>query len=381
MKILHLCLSCFYIDGYNYQENVLPRINKEQGHEVHIIASCETFIDNACLGFVEPQSYTNEWGIPVERIPFVKGLSAGICKKVGLYQDVYAKIDQIEPDVILHHGCAGKSLLTIKKYKQSHPHVKIYIDSHADFNNSGRNFISKYLLHKIINRYFLQKVMPFTEKVLPITPETKDFLVECGKIPEEKLEIFPLGGTVLADEQYEASRQKRRSELGLQQDDVLLLHSGKLDALKKTKDILLALQQVPDLKATLVIIGSIPEDMRDTLCSLIEKDKRVVYLGWKSGEELQEYLCACDIYIQPGSQSATMQNAMCLNNALVLYPHKSHTDFLDCDIAYVKDEKDIESFFRAIQQQPQRVQQMKESNFAFAKERLDYEKIASRIYR
>ena len=42
MRILHLCLSCFYIDGYNYQENILPRINHEDGHDVRILASTET---------------------------------------------------------------------------------------------------------------------------------------------------------------------------------------------------------------------------------------------------------------------------------------------------------------------------------------------------
>lgn len=39
MKILHLCLACFYIDGYTYQENILPRINREDGHDVRILAS------------------------------------------------------------------------------------------------------------------------------------------------------------------------------------------------------------------------------------------------------------------------------------------------------------------------------------------------------
>ena len=46
MKVLHICLSCFYIDGFNYQENMLPRMHAEQGNEVAILASTETFKKN-----------------------------------------------------------------------------------------------------------------------------------------------------------------------------------------------------------------------------------------------------------------------------------------------------------------------------------------------
>ena len=30
MKIVHLCLGCFYIDNYSYQENMLPKFHKER---------------------------------------------------------------------------------------------------------------------------------------------------------------------------------------------------------------------------------------------------------------------------------------------------------------------------------------------------------------
>ena len=39
MKVVHLCLACFYPDGYSYQENMLPQYHKMLGMEVAIIAS------------------------------------------------------------------------------------------------------------------------------------------------------------------------------------------------------------------------------------------------------------------------------------------------------------------------------------------------------
>ena len=43
MKILHLCLSAFYIEGMSYQENLLPLFHQKMGHEVRIISSLQTF--------------------------------------------------------------------------------------------------------------------------------------------------------------------------------------------------------------------------------------------------------------------------------------------------------------------------------------------------
>ena len=93
MKILHLCLSCFYIDGYNYQENVLPRINMLDGHEVKIIASTETYIDNYTLGYTEPNEYVNEDGIQVKRIPYKKIINTLFTTKIRKYKNLYEKAD------------------------------------------------------------------------------------------------------------------------------------------------------------------------------------------------------------------------------------------------------------------------------------------------
>jgi hypothetical protein len=43
MKVVHLCLGCFYIDNYSYQENMLPKYHKLAGHEVSVVASLVSF--------------------------------------------------------------------------------------------------------------------------------------------------------------------------------------------------------------------------------------------------------------------------------------------------------------------------------------------------
>ena len=123
MKILHLCLSCFYIDGYNYQENVLPRINREDGHDVRILASTETYVDNVHLGYLEPRECVTEYGVPIKRLPYVKVGNAFITHKVRKYPHVYEEIASFGPDVMMIHGLAFWSVLDVIRYKQDHPEV------------------------------------------------------------------------------------------------------------------------------------------------------------------------------------------------------------------------------------------------------------------
>ncbi len=72
MKILHVCLACFYIDGYSYQENMLPKFHKKMGYEVEIIASTLSFDGHGNSCNIRPGVYDNEYGIRVTRLPYRK---------------------------------------------------------------------------------------------------------------------------------------------------------------------------------------------------------------------------------------------------------------------------------------------------------------------
>ena len=132
----------------------------------------------------------------------------------------------------------------------------------------------------------------------------------------------------------------------------------------------------------LAVIGSIPEDRESVLLPLIEADNRMRYLGWKSGEELQEYLCAADLYCQPGSVSATMQNAICRNTPVMSYPHPAYTAALDCgQFFWIKTQVDMEQVFAQVKADPALLAPMTVNARRCAEELLDYQKLAARLYR
>ncbi|NMB44451.1 MAG: glycosyltransferase family 4 protein, partial [Clostridiales bacterium] len=345
MRILHLMLSNYYIDNVTYQENLLTRQNLMDGHLVRIIASTETFVSPNRLGYVKPSTYTNEDGIEVTRIPYRKLLPLKVMAKIRSYSGLYKMIENFKPDVILHHGVPSYELLTLVKYKKKHPNIKLYLDSHEDFHNSARNFISREILHRSFYGPIARKAIAYVDKILCINIEAFDFLNSLYKIPFEKMELFPLGGIIFPENEVLEKRLKIRNELGISRDEILMVHTGKMQKRKRTVELLKAFVQVKDEKMKLYLIGELTSDVESAVKPIIKSDERIKHLGWMSGDKLIDFLCATDVYLQPGSQSATLQNAICCGCAVMIFPHKSHVPYLNDNGYYVKTEKDMINVF------------------------------------
>ena len=112
---------------------------------------------------------------------------------------------------------------------------------------------------------------------------------------------------------------------------------------------------------------------------LIDLDNRIQYIGWKSGKNLQEYLCAGDVYVQPGSQSATMQNALCCGNAVILTPAKSHKFLLKDAGIYINDEEELIEVLKKISIDHKYLNKKRKKCFDIATNMLDYIKLSEKL--
>lgn len=380
MKIVHVSLAGFYTENMTYQENLLTRYNARDGHETTILSATFRW-EGARIVRVPVCDRVMEDGVRLIRLNYVNPDSHFTHQKIRRVKGLYPLLEQLAPDVILSHGLCYWSVLDVIRYKKNHPEIRLYADTHTTAYNSGTNWLSIYVLHRVFYRYLTRKALPYLEKYFYITEESRQFSVQNYGVPASLMEFYPLGGTLLPEEEYRTVRAKRRGELGLTEDTPLLIHSGKLDALKRTDELLRAFAAVPELNARLAVIGSIPENRKDLLTSLMEADKRVIYLGWKSGEELEEYLCACDLYCQPGSVSATMQNAVCRGCPILSYPHEDYTKDLDYEnFIWAETEEDMVAAFRRIQEDPALLESLREGSRRCARELLDYRKLAARLY-
>ncbi|MDO9418357.1 glycosyltransferase family 4 protein [Pararhizobium sp.] len=379
MKIAHLCLSCFYIDGYGYQENELVRQHVIDGHEVVVVTSTESFGADRNLTYVDPSTYMGKDGAKVIRLPYRKFLPHKIMRKLRLHPGVFRLLEDIDPDVILFHGLCGWELFAAAKYKQKHQCVKLYADSHEDQNNSARNFASKYFLHRLYYRSIITKCRKYIEKFLCVSIETMDFVEETYGIPRSQLEFYPLGGRVFDDAEYAARRERGRRSAGVTDGQTMLFQSGKMGPRKKILESLRAFTQTEGADLRLMLAGSFDERLREEAEALVAADSRISFLGWKETDDLSDLLCAADVYVQPGTQSATMQMSLCARCPVVLDHVPSHKPFVEGNGWMLDNADDLYGVFRAISECPAALEKMSAKSLKIASRLLDYRSLATRI--
>ncbi|MGN7739572.1 glycosyltransferase family 4 protein [Pseudomonas sp. 22526] len=378
MKIVHLCLSCFYIDNYRYQENELVREHVTAGHEVLVVASTETYVDNLSLGYTSPGQYIGSDGAEVIRLPYSGMLPFFLKKKLRMHPGVDAILTRFAPDVMVFHGLCGWELLSAVRYKRANPHVRLYVDSHEDANNSATGFLSS-LLHRFYYRPIIRRSLPWMDKVLCISLETMEFCKAIYGLPPSALEFFPLGGGIADEETYQSYRTKLRGEHGFDDRHTVFLQSGKFDTKKKLTESLKAFSRVKSEHFSFLIVGQVHESIQDEVKRLSSADPRVRYLGWKSADELYQLLCAADVYVQPGSQSATMQMSLCARCPVVLADVPSHQPFVQGNGWKVKSFEEQLSAFEQIERNPALLQGMSTRSWEIASELLDYRRMAKRL--
>ena len=108
-------------------------------------------------------------------------------------------------------------------------------------------------------------------------------------------------------------------------DDLrVFVQSGKFDSAKRLLESLEAFTALPDPNIRLVLAGVFMSDVKDKAEALVAKDERIITLGWLDTQTLTKLLAGADVYLQPGSQSATMQMALCCRKPVIVADVISH---------------------------------------------------------
>lgn len=311
MRVLHCCLAAFYIDDYGYQENVLPRMHKLQGHDVAIVASTQAYVDNRVLGHVEARSYSTADGIPITRLPYPRWIPRVLARRLRFYDGLQERLDSFAPDVLFLHDCQFLEMRTIVRYAKRHPEVRIYIDGHTDFINSARGWLSKNLLHRILYRYCAQIVEPYTRKFYGVLPVRVEFFQDMYGTPPEKTELLVLGAdhTRVNLDRRDEIRSATRSRLSIDDDDFVVVAGGKIDRRKQFPELMHAISKInrPDVK--LILFGTPTEEMEHEVERLSHHDS-IRHVGWAQADQTYEYLLAADLGVFPGTHSVLWEQAV-----------------------------------------------------------------------
>ena len=232
MKVVNICLAGPFSDGWSYQENILTKFQKNFA-DVSVVTSQYSWNDKGNLVKKQESNYTNCDGVKIYRIPMKN--NQNLNSKFKRYQGLYEVLKKLSPDVLFIHGCQFCDVSTIVKYLRTHTNVVTYIDNHDDFSNSATNWMSKNILHKIIWRYYAQKINPFVKKWYGVLPARVDFLKDVYGLPADKIDFLPMGADDDFVEKYSHPdvRLEYRKKYGVAEDEQLIVTGGKINLAKK----------------------------------------------------------------------------------------------------------------------------------------------------
>lgn len=310
MKIIHIAISCFYIEGAGYQENLLPKAHKEAGHDVTMISSQYSFNSQGQTEYRPAQRYVNDNGIKViilKDTPHLRfGLSMFKKKCYGLYKVLETEC----PDIIFMHGLTALDSYTVLKYLRKHPQVKFYADQHGDYYNTKYSRLGHFVLNTI-TRPMVKKIAKAANKLWGTTPWRVEYMQDVYGVPAEKTGLLVMG----ADESKidwknrVTKRKKIRTEYNIPENDFLIVTGGKINRAKNTHLLIEAFCRMNIHNTHLLIFGSADKQMTLEL-ETYKSNKNITFAGWIKSDAAYDIFLAGDLVCFPGTHSVLWEQAV-----------------------------------------------------------------------
>lgn len=311
-KIVHLCLYGPVMDDWSYQDNLLAKYHHKLGYDVTIICSKWIWNANNELQYYDKTYYKNQ-----DEVLFIRldnALGRNVLSKIKTYNGLINVIEKENPDILFIHDADYLDIIKIKKYLDKKKNIDLFIDNHNDFSNSGRNWFSKVILHKILWRYTNRILLPYAKKYYGVLPARVDFLTNVYGIPKDKTQLLVMG----ADDEYvnaatnEESIEKLRKEHNIRANDFLIVTGGKINAYRtEVINLIEAVKSIPDTKLKLIIFGSVSSELMGRFEKLVD-DERIIYVGWKNSFDTYRYMAIANLVAFPGLHSVLWEQAVAL---------------------------------------------------------------------
>ncbi len=309
MRVLHICVTSHVTDGLSYQENLLSKYHKKQGHDVTLITSKWALDQQGRYVMDMRDEYVNEDGVKVIRLPAIG--KEGCYRKFVRFRGFYQTLCRCSPEIMFLHNVSYRDAAAAAKYLRNHKDVTAYADNHGDFSNSATNWLSRNILHKLIWRCYARKLVPYVKKFYGVLPARVNFLTDIYGLPKEKCSLLVMGADdeLVKKNGRAECRKQLAQELGIREDDFIVISGGKIDQWKRqTLCLMKAVKEMTDKKIKLVIFGSVIEELREEVLHLADNQK-IFYIGWIDAKESYRYFAAADLAVFPGRHSVFWEQA------------------------------------------------------------------------
>lgn len=312
MKIANTCR--FLNENFGYHDNIFPYYQSKFGNEVIIITST---IQDFIFGKkhqLKKGTY-KERNVKVIRLEYYYKQGTRFLKLKNFYEE----LEKFKPDIIFCHGILPVNFFEVIKYKKKNE-CKLFIDNHADLDNSAKNKLWRILFYRFFLRLLYKKYDKYIDKYYGVTPYRIDFLVNLIGISKEKIELLPLG---YEDDEINRVKKekfffKKKYKIKMKENDKVIVFGGKIDSHKKFDNVIEAFNRLNQDDLKLIIFGKINcEKIR----KMIEENKNIYFLGWKESIEKYEILVNSDLAIWPEFHTTLIED--CLGSELPMLIFKN----------------------------------------------------------
>ncbi|MEO0266936.1 MAG: glycosyltransferase family 4 protein [candidate division WOR-3 bacterium] len=190
--------------------------------------------------------------------------------------------------------------------------TKIFLHSDSNISSEILKPKHKIFIKKMIFKFLFKKISAF----LAISYENKEFYKFYG-VPHKKIFSTPYcvdnDKFIKEFERFKDFKKEIRKEIGIPEDKVLIIFSGKLIEIKNPFDLIKAYEMIENKNKALLFIGD--GILRKNLEKYIKERKieDVYFPGFVNQNEISKYYVIGDIFVLPSSFESF---GLCVNEAM-----------------------------------------------------------------
>jgi len=309
MRIFHLVE--FFSPVAGYVENYLPREEKLLGNEVMIVSSyAELSRISSSVRVKINHRYLLYDGVIVKILPSIFGTYNN--RPYILMRGIVKTLREFRPEVVCLPFININSLLIILlKPLLKYRIIATFGMPVIDLDRS----VLKHAAYLFFRYCFIPLFSKWVDHIVEATPENFRRTMMDFCINPLKVSFIPLGSDSELFKRNEHDRKRIRGSLGIDENDVLYIYSGKI---RKEKGLELLIETFSRIiptcnRAKLLIIGDCDTKYANSIRRKVSDLKIVNYVIFHRivpHNELPPFYSAADIAVWPGSPSISIIDAM-----------------------------------------------------------------------
>ena len=311
MKIVHI--QAYFQPHLGYQEYFLSKTMAKQGHDVHFITSDRYMPFKGIKRDHRIQEVGTRIldGFHVHRLPLLFE-----CRCRVFLLGLMKKLFSLKPDLIIIHGSTNFNNLFIFFFLKKLS-AKIIVDEHHMSVVANKSILAT-LFYSFWGMFYRYLVYKRSVVLVGVAQDCCKLLSEKYKLPINDISLIPLGSDTDIFRFDQKKRIECREELKLNDNQILVLYTGKINSEKDPFLILKAMNNEPSFTNIFYLfVGDQSQEYKDENKCLINSPN-VKLLPAVSIRKLSSYYNASDIACWPKHASLSSLDAASTGTPIIV---------------------------------------------------------------